>query len=274
MASTAHTDILTAYDGVEELSSFSSQELAEYRAGLLERTADQTTFIARQLPAGAAALEVGSGNGRLLIDLARQGAIAGGVGLEVSASRVAFAQRWAASSELHTVRFLCADALTHRYERADAALCITGAFAYFDAVQDAGGSVLLGKLRAALPPEGMLVLELYPHPAWRRLLQDTDDGTLRVWHELPAEDPWRFYLSDLHLDRDSQILTHRKTFIHRTSGEVDDTRCEHIRLYDGPSVRTALVDAGFGDVELFGDWTGKPHEATDELLIAVARAQG
>jgi hypothetical protein len=36
MASTAHTDVLTAYEGVEELSSFSTEELAEYRAGLLD----------------------------------------------------------------------------------------------------------------------------------------------------------------------------------------------------------------------------------------------
>jgi SAM-dependent methyltransferase len=274
MTSTAHADILTAYDGVEELSSFSTQELAEYRAGLLERTAAQTAFITARLPAGAAALEVGSGNGRLLIDLARRGAIARGVGLEVAESRVAFAQEWAASSDLDTVRFLCADALTQPYEPADAALCITGTFAYFDAIQPGGGGTVLAKLRQALPPGGLLVLEVYPHPSWRRLLEDTDDGTLRLWHELPPEDPWRFYLSELHLARESQILTHRKTFIHRTTGEIDDSRCEHLRLYDGPSVTTALAEAGCGDVDLFGDWTGKPHEPSDELLIAVARAQG
>jgi SAM-dependent methyltransferase len=274
MASNARADVLTAYEGVEELSSFSTEELAEYRAGLLARTADQTTFLARRLPAGAAALEVGSGNGRLLIDLARRGATASSVGLEVAESRVAFAQAWAESCDLDTVRFICGDALTHPCEPADVALCITGTFAYFDAIQPGGGAALLARLHQTLPAGGMLVLEVYPHPSWRRLLEDTDDGALRLWHELPAEDPWRFYLSDLHLDRDSQILTHRKTFIHRTSGEIDDTRREHIRLYDGPTVKTALSDAGFGDVELFGDWTGKPYEASDELLIAVARAKG
>jgi SAM-dependent methyltransferase len=274
MASTAHTDVLTAYEGVEELSSFSTQELAEYRAGLLERTAAQTAFITARLRAGSTALEVGSGNGRLLIDLARRGHIAGGVGVEVAESRVRFADQWADSLDLETVRFICGDALAQRYEPADAALCITGTFAYFDAIRPGAGAALLGKLRQALPPGGLLVLEVYPHPSWRRLLDDTDDGTLRLWHELPPEDPWRFYLSELHLAGESQVLTHRKTFVHRTTGEIDDTRGEHLRLYDGPSVTTALSQAGFGGVELFGDWAGKAYEPSDELLIAVARAEG
>lgn len=271
MTETMRTNILTAYEGVEEVSSFDGSALDEYRAGLLERTADQAAFIGSRLDGSQRVVEIGSGNGRLLIDLAQRGELRGGVGLEVSASRTTFANRWAHDLGLaDKLTFLELDAMQADLGEVDAALCITSAFAYFDALQPAGGEALLRRVADALTPRGLLVLELYPHPSWRRLLDATDDE-LRLWHELPADDPWRFYLSRLALDAETGILTHHKTFIHRATGAVDSSRAEHIRLYDRTSLAQTLQAAGFEEIEFYGDWSGRAHDANDELLIAVAR---
>ena len=67
------------------------------------------------------------------------------------------------------------------------------------------------------------------------------------------------------------MLTHHKTFVHRTSGEIDDSRREHLRLYDADELAAELRAAGFADVETYGGWSGAPASARDELLVVCAR---
>jgi len=267
-----YSDVVTAYDGVEDLDSFAPEALAAYRADLLARTAGEAAFVGRRLPTGAHVLEVGSGNGRLLIALSRAGAMVRGTGLEVAASRTAFAQRWAQDEGLaDRLELTTADALeADMPSGVDAAVCVTGAFSYFDAIRPGAAAELLQRLHDALAPGGLLVLELYPHPAWRRLF-DAGGDELRLWQELPASDPWRFYLSELTLDRATDVLTHRKTFVHRTDHVVDDSRREHLRLYDEATARASAEAAGFGDVQAFGGWREVPGGPGDEVLVVTAR---
>ncbi|HMJ33483.1 MAG TPA: class I SAM-dependent methyltransferase [Baekduia sp.] len=273
MVLSTESDTLAAYAGFEDLTQFDAAALAAYRAALVERTAEQSAFLRPRLGQGSSVLEVGSGNGRLLVDLARDGTLRFGLGVEISESRTAFAQAWAEDEGIAgRLELVAGDARTVACPTVDAALCITGAFAYFDAIEPDGGARLLDKLAATLRPGGTIVLELYPHPSWQRLLA-ASDGELRLWHELPAADPWRFYLSHLVLDPESGVLSHHKTFVHRETGEVDGSRREHLRLYDGPALRHALEAAGFCHLALFGDWAGHAYDPGDELLIAVARAR-
>lgn len=217
-------------------------------------------------------VEIGAGNGRLLIALARQGLLREAVGIDVSPSRIEFARRWAEELGLSLIRFQVADALADELpDHVDLIACITGTFAYFDAIRQGAGAQLLGRARDALAPGGALVVELYPHAALRRMLESADGHELRLWQELPADDPWRFYLSHLSFSSQNQILTHSKTFIHRTSGEIDAGRREHLRLYDETTIRQELEAAGYREIAAYGDWTGRPHRPDDERLIVTAR---
>lgn len=264
--------IAAAYEGLE--TTFADDAaLQAYRRSALERHAAQADVVGALLPPEAAVLEIGTGNGRLLIDLARRGLLGSALGVDLARSRIAFAERWAADEDAAHLRFATGDALAMDLGEAgdwDTALVITGALAYFDAVEPGSARRLLDRLRDGLKPGGRLVLELYPHPSWRRLLDDADDGRARLWSELPEGDPWRFYLSDLHLDRDTGVLTHRKTFVHRTTGEIDEGRREALRLYATSDLTALLKDAGFGDVETFAGWDGAPYD-DGELLVVTAR---
>jgi SAM-dependent methyltransferase len=265
-------EVAGAYEGVEDLASFSADSLAAYREQALARTAAEAEFIRRRLTPGGHVLEVGSGNGRLLLTLAAAGAITRGTGLEIASSRTAFAQRWAGDEGVAGMLDLrTADALTSELPAAvDAAVCVTGAFSYFDAIRPGAASELLHRLRDALAPGGLLVLELYPHPQWVRLF-DAGGDELRVWQEMPASDPWRFYLSHLTLDRPTGVLSHHKTFVHRTEGTIDDTRREHLRLYDEAAIRAEVSEAGFAGLEVFGGWEERPPGEDDEILVVAAR---
>lgn len=272
MCTDQYADVVDSYDGVETLERFSVDALRRYRADLLGRTADQAAFVARRLPDGARVVELASGNGRLLVELARRGAVAAAVGLEVAASRVAFAEAWARDEGLTGVTHRTVDVLRQELpSEMDAVVCITGAFAYFDAMRPGAGAGVLRKAHEALRPGGLIVLELYPHPAWRTALEASGDGELRTWQELGPADPWRYYLSHLLWDEEHHVLTHRKTFVHRTSGEVDDSRREHLRLYRTQEIRAELEASGFGDVAEFGGWDERSHAPEDELVVITAR---
>jgi SAM-dependent methyltransferase len=269
---TAYQDVVRAYQGVERLDEFTDDQLAAYRRQLLASTDSQATFIAQHAPPDASIVEIGAGNGRLLIALAQRRLLHKALGIDISASRIEFARKWAQDLGLDRIRFDAADALaTGLPGQVDVIVCITGAFAYFDAIQPNAGVQLLKRAHGALRSDGLLILELYPHAVWRRMLQIAENHELRLWHELPESDPWRFYLSHLRFSPGTQILTHHKTFVRRAAGEIDDGRREHIRLYDQATIHEDLQTAGYRNVAAHGGWTGRPHEPDDERLIVTAR---
>ena len=262
-------ELAAAYEGLE--GSFASRgELEAYRASMLERSSPQADFLGPLLPDPAHVLEVGSGNGRLLIELARRGALGEGLGIDLARSRVAFAQEWAGDLGLTNLSFEAADVFAWEYKPGaySAAVCITGAFAYFEPIVAGSGLRLARLLHTALEPGGVLVLELYPHLRERALLEATG-GEARTWRELDADDPWRFYLSRLQLGND--VLTHEKTFVHRTTGEVDEGRRERLQLYTQEALRSLLDAAGFRDVQAFEGWKRDLYAGGDELVVAAVK---
>jgi SAM-dependent methyltransferase len=269
----ALNELASAYEGLEWPGSFESgASLVNYRNALRERTRRQTAFITRRLRTPGRVLEVGCGNGRLLIDLAQKDAINGALGIDLAESRVAFAARWAADEHCPGLEFTVGDVLDHPLPAGGfvAAFCITGAFGYFEPISEGAARRLARKLQRALSKDGLLCLEIYPHHDHRRLLAAAG-GRARIWSELPQEDPWRFYLSDLQLDDSATILTHDKTFIHRNSGRIDSGRRERLRLYDEQSLSDLLLDAGFHDIENLEGWGDEPYRG-GEIMVVTARA--
>jgi SAM-dependent methyltransferase len=237
---------------------------------MLERSAPQADFLVERLPQNPRVLEVGTGNGRLLVELGRRGAVGEGLGIDLARSRIAFAQEWARDLGLTNLSFEVSDVFERGYESQlySTVICITGAFAYFEPIEPGSGLHLARRLQEVLEPNGLLVLELYPHPRERALLAATG-GEARTWRELDQDDPWRYYLSHFRLDGD--VLAHEKTFVHRTTGEVDSGRRERLQLYTPESITALLEEAGFRDLELFEGWTQSRYAGGDELLVTALK---
>jgi len=266
-------ELAAAYEGLEDPGSFSDRGALEaYRQSLLDRTRAQADFLAPHLGARARVLEIGSGNGRLLVELSRRGSLGLGLGLDLAESRIAFARAWAEEEGLEHLRFEAADVLEIPLEPGSfsAAICITGTFAYFDAFRAGSAARVAARMHEALKPAGTLWLELYPHPEYLRLL-DAAGGELRIWTELPDEDPWRYYLSRLEMDDDGAILTHSKTFVHRSTGEIDEGRREQLYLYTPDSIDATLRRAGFREISLYEGWTSDPYRGGEVMVVAAQR---
>ena len=263
--------LAAAYEGLEDPRSFGDEKALEsYREGMLARSAPQADFLARRLGDEARVREVACGNGRLLVELARRGVLSDGLGVDIARSRIAFAEEWARAAGMSHLRFGVADALADELGSGwDAAVCITGALAYFEPIAAGSTAALLGRLRESLAPNGLLLLELYPHPEYLPLLAAAG-GSIRLWKELGAEDPWRFYLSHLELDETGRVLSHEKTFVHRTTGEIDQGRSERLRLFTEDELGALLAEAGFSAVAFHEGWSDEDY-AGGELMVVTAR---
>ncbi len=260
-------ELRVAYEGLEgEFADAAERD--RYRAAMLAKTAEQADFLTARLKQRTI-LEVGCGNGRLLIELARRGAVTRGLGVDLARSRVEFAAAWARELRLGSLAFEVADALEMPLAARgyDAIVCITGAFAYFEPLGPGVAAGLAARWAQALTPGGALVLELYPHPELRPVL-DAAGGSVRLWRELDDDDPWRFYLSDLRLEQG--VLVHDKTFVHRTSGEIDAGRRERIRLYSEAEIRDLLLAAGFGEVSVYEGWSGTPYAGGPSMVLTAS----
>jgi len=73
------------------------------------------------------------------------------------------------------------------------------------------------------------------------------------------------------MERRSLDVPTRRMVVQRTvsSTNGDDTSVHAVRLYSGPDVKTMLHAAGFGRVELYGDWDGAPLVPESLRVLAV-----
>jgi hypothetical protein len=266
----------TGYEGFERPQNFPTVEaLEDYRKHLLQKTEAQVGFIARHLGQHKLrVIEFGSGNGRLLVALALKGMLEMGLGIEISQSRAAFAQRWVTDLELDsTVRNVAADALEFvdfDHGRFDLAVCISGAFGYFKPIRESAPAELLTKIRQTLVPGGYSLLELYQMPEQRRQMLALNNGKLRTWQPLPPEDRFAYYLDDLEYWHDQRVLRHGKIFIGR-DGTIDAGRVEVLAYYTDAELTSLLRQKGFDGARVYEGFDDKPYcEGQSPSLIVLA----
>lgn len=233
------------YEGYEDLSSFSGPQLARYRQALLEKTKPQIDFVLKHISLPSYRIvEIGSGNGRFLIGMANRarngkGLLAYGYGMDLSASRVAFAEQWAGDWFKQNwisgpLVFLQEDILTKiSGPYVDIAVCITGCIQYFNPAEV---KHVLGWMRSHATYG---LFELYHRPVFHT---PTQYGPLpaKTWHKLPDTDKFTYLLDEYTPDNPTK---HTKIFIGR-DGSVDE-RVEHLRYYGDIEFRRLLAEAGF-----------------------------
>ena len=95
---------LTAYEGVENLERFAPADFRKYCDDKLKECDKHIAFLRQHFPGRPLrVLKIGSGSGKLLFRLEREGMIEHGVGFEVSRSRCYFAEKFAKYCESKNV---------------------------------------------------------------------------------------------------------------------------------------------------------------------------
>ncbi len=204
--------------------------------------------------AGRDVLDLCCGPGRHAIQFARKGLRVTGV--DRTPFLIEEARRRAGEAGV-TVEFVEQDMREFtRPASFDLAVSLYSSLGYFD---DPGGdAVVLGQLYRNLRPGGVLVIDgVGKEPVaktFQPTMSTTVDGVLYVLRNEIADD-WTRVRNEWVRIEDGRAVTYRFSQM----------------IYSGRELKSLLIEAGFGDVKLYGDLSGAPYGAQAQRLVAVAR---
>lgn len=228
--------------------------LALYDEYLAERTPieiDQLeTLLALRPPLRI--LDLPCGQGRHAIELARRGYDVTGVDLSPFMLKVAEER---GRAEGVRVRWLSGDMRQPiTGEKFDVALNLFTSLGYF--ADEADDRKVVDAGAAMLAPGGRLVIELINGERVTAQFQEREWFT--VGQAAVAE--------RRSLDRSTRRMVVERTV---TTPNETEVNLHAIRLYDGRDVDAMLRAAGFGRVDLYGDWSGEPLTPDSLRVLAV-----
>ncbi len=227
--------------------------LALYDAVLAERTPVEVDQIEAllQLHPPRRILDLPCGQGRHAIELARRGYDVTGV--DLSPYMLGVARERAEASSVR-VRWLAGDMREPLPgETFDLVLNLFTSFGYFD--DEADDRRVVRAAASMLEPGGRFLLEVING---ERVMSNFQE---REWFTVGQTAV---------MERRSLDVPTRRMVVERTvsSANGDEISVHAVRLYRGAEVETMLREAGFGGVELYGDWDGA--RLTPESLRVLA----
>jgi SAM-dependent methyltransferase len=228
--------------------------LALYDAFLAERTPVEVDQIEAllQLRPPRRILDLPCGQGRHAIELARRGYQVTGVDLSPYMLGVAKQRADAAGVQ---VRWLTGDMREPlRGERFDLVLNLFTSFGYFD--DEADDQKVVAAAAATVAPGGRFLLEVING---ERVMGNFQE---REWFTIGQT----AVMERRSLDKGARRMVVERTV---SSKDGDDTSVHAVRLYRGSEVEAMLKAAGFGRIDLYGEWDGAPLTSDSLRVLAV-----
>jgi SAM-dependent methyltransferase len=235
-------------------SWFGPGYLALYDQFLAERTPVEIDQLEALLAIGPPRriLDLPCGQGRHAIELASRGYDVTGVDLSPFMLKVAEERARAAGVR---ARWLAGDMRAPiAGEKFDVVLNLFTSLGYFaDAADDRR---VVSAAAAMLVPEGRFVLEMINGERVMARFQE------REWFTVGQT----AVVEQRSLDRSARRMVVERTVTTPSETEVN---LHAIRLYSGRDVTAILKEAGFGRVDLYGDWSGEPLAPESLRVLAV-----
>ena len=253
-----------AYEGFEV---FGSNNLIEkYRKSKISSVQKNINRIKSLFDKKITVLEVGSGNSKLLYALQQHDMLKEGYGVEISKTRIDFANKWKSDLNLSNVTNIHTNFFDHDLELIPGIDLIYGSdlvFQFFDPVTKGNDRRFLQKAYKKLKPGGKILLELDDHD---RLLTAMKNNRVKVWQELEESDPWRYLLWDCDYDQNNTWITLNKIFIKRETSEVYKSAVI-LKNYSRTNAARLLKEQNFVNIKLFECWNAEGDIETDEFII-------
>lgn len=264
---------LTAYEGVEDLAGFNEPATVQaYRDERLDFVQPAVDFIRdkffRNQPLDI--LDIGSGSGCLLFGLNRAGVLKHGVGVEVAASRWAFAQKWKEDLGTSRVDFLHMDIRDLEMTERQFDLCtiVDNTFAYLYPIDAAAPGTVLTLVHSLLREGGALILDLSIFSPLLPKFAFGDEYT--EWSSSAPESRFRYLLNRNRLYRELGVVMTESRYLYRDSGK-EWVKVECSKIYSLESVSSLLLCHGFKVIEWYEDFSQRryiPEESINLVMIA------
>ena len=254
----------TAFDKFEIFSS--NQEVEKYRQSKIDEVQKNVSFIERHFNTKIDVLEIGSGNSKFLYGLDKADLLKSGYGIDVSKSRIDFANEWKKDLQIQNVHNVHGNALDLDLDNLpefDLIYCVDMAFQLFDPAQPGSDIKFLNSCYKNLKKGGKIVLEL---DSSEQILKSLHNDKAKLWQEFDSSDPWMYLLWDCTYDRQKSYLYIKKAFIKRDLSKISKNNiC--LRVYDHSDIITMLEKLSFGTVQIYDYWSKKGDMSDDEFLV-------
>ena len=209
-------------------------------------TAEEVDFMLRlfQLPAEATVLDLGCGEGRHAIEMAKRGCRVTAV--DVTEPLLDIARTNAAKQQVD-VQFEQHDMRNLPWEdHFDAAYCVWGSFGIFD---EQGNRDLLRSTHHALKPGGRLIIENHSLETLLPRFQ-----TANTWRAIGDS---LLHLEERHFDHATSRLESAWIFVDQTTGQIEKDALS-MRIYTYYELCRLLESAGFDQFAGYDTITGEP----------------
>ena len=193
------------------------------------------------------------GMGRHTVELASRGCRMTGVDLSEGYLKKARQEALRRKVAVDWIRMDVRD-LSFR-NRFDGIISMFTSFGYFDDPED--DLLLLKKLRTALKPGGCLLMEMAGKEVLARDFEE------RVWFEREGMTILLEYAVDLNWTE-----LHNRWLFYK-EGKMTEYSFRH-RIFSAAEMAALLWQAGFGTIDIYGDFQGGPYDHTAKQLILVA----
>jgi SAM-dependent methyltransferase len=208
---------MTAYDGVEDLSRFSEVSFKSYCNTKLASCDKYIKFIRDNFPnKRLRVLEIGSGNGKLLLRLEKEGLLEYGVGFELSKSRCIFAEKFSKYLDSKIVKFYNKDYVVTELqnEKFDLIIGIDVVINMIGAISPQHINLVFDKAIKQLTSDGILLLEYMSLNREINFINNSENGFYRTWKSFATSDPFKYGLDEVSRDENGNLLWN-KYFISR-----------------------------------------------------------
>lgn len=243
---------VTWYDNDRFWTEFYEHVFSTQRAEEAEQILNVSDLF--QFPRGARVLDVCCGPGLFAVPLAQRGYEV--TGIDYSSAMLAQATRARQEAEVN-VHLIHADAREYvQPGTADVALNLFTSFGYFD--DHADNMRVLRNMHDCLVPGGQLVLDVTGKELFARTMGHTkteeSGDVLVVKRDTPLDD-WTRLRSDWVL----------------VSGGQASKATLTMYIYSAAELRAMLEEAGFTNVQCFGNYFGAPYDVGASRLVVSAR---
>jgi len=254
----------TAFNEFEVFSS--DDEIREYREFKLKEVQKSVSFVRNLFNKKLNVLEIGSGNSKFLYALEKNGLLQQGYGIDVSSTRVEFADNWKRELQIENVSNINENILKsdlNRFPQLDLVYCVDLAFHLFDPAEKNSDIDLLNKCYKKLKNNGKIILEL---DSYDEILKSMQNNKVKLWQEFDKSDPWVYLLWDCEYEEEKSFLNIKKTFIKRDLSETSKSDIS-LRVYSKSDIITLLESASFDKVQIFQNWENESDMPENKFLI-------
>ena len=253
-----------AFDGYEIFDS--KEDVQKYRKSKIEDVQKNVHFVKRFFNDKMTVLEIGSGNSKFLYALEQHGILNRGYGIDLSNSRVNFAEEWKKDLKMDNVTNINSnffDCNLEDFPDFDLVYCSDMAFQLFDPSERGNDVKCLETVYDKMKSGSKILLEIEDS---KNLFKTMTNNEVRVWQEFDESDPWRYLLWECKYENDDSWIRYNKTFIKRDLSELFNSSIV-LRNYSREEAKTLLQQNNFVNVQIFEYWKDEGDMEDDGYII-------